>query len=557
MFEEKNLIGTDVLDHFGLVAATIDKLGIAKQIDRLLPMTKGAKTTYGQRASAMILNGLGFMDDRLYLFPTFLENKPVSRLLGEGLCAKDFNDDALGRFLDAVHAYGETKLYSEIALPIALKHKLVNKSAHIDTTSLTVYGEYSEPKEEKEGKADTVNSCDGLTGSKEARPEYGHAKNKRFDLKQMTLMLATTGAAGFPIWMESHSGNASDKKTLEQAAQRMQQFCKALESSPSLLYVGDSAMYANCVKHGDNLLWLSRVPENSKSSKQLLLTQAIEWVKLDDNYNMYPLAQEYGGVKQRWLLVFSKQAYAKEIKTLDKHIAKEHKEISQLLWHTGNQLFGCEKDIAAHMTHIAKKLNYHRINYTIECVKHYRQKGRPKKGSQADTIEYRVVAELVPDEARIHNARITKGRFILATNQLDVKALPDHEILPCYKEQSGTESGFKFIKDDAFEVDSIFLKKPGRISALMMIMTLCLMVYSYAQYWLRQQLQIHQETIPSQSGKETRIPSMKWIYRLFHGVHVLNIKIEDRIQTFILNVNDLLRRIIHYFGDYAAKIYGT
>ena len=37
--------------------------------------------------------------------------------------------------------------------------------------------------------------------SPDAKPDYGHAKNKRFDLKQMTLMLATTGASGFPIWM--------------------------------------------------------------------------------------------------------------------------------------------------------------------------------------------------------------------------------------------------------------------------------------------------------------------------------------------------------------------
>jgi len=29
----------------------------------------------------------------------------------------------------------------------------------------------------------------------------------------MVLNLATTGAAGFPIWMESHSGNASDKNS--------------------------------------------------------------------------------------------------------------------------------------------------------------------------------------------------------------------------------------------------------------------------------------------------------------------------------------------------------
>ena len=153
MFKQKDIIGTDVLDHLGLVASTIDKLGISKQIDKLMPMTGGARTTNGQRATAMILNGLGFMDDRLYLFPKFLENKPVTKLLGAGLSYKDFNDDALGRFLDRVHEYGETKLYSEIALPIALKHNLLQKSVHFDTTSLSVYGEYEKASVNLEGIA--------------------------------------------------------------------------------------------------------------------------------------------------------------------------------------------------------------------------------------------------------------------------------------------------------------------------------------------------------------------------------------------------------------------
>jgi hypothetical protein len=60
MFEQKDIIGTDVLDHLGLVAATMDQLRLAKEIDKRIPITQAAKTTYGQRAMALILNGLGF-----------------------------------------------------------------------------------------------------------------------------------------------------------------------------------------------------------------------------------------------------------------------------------------------------------------------------------------------------------------------------------------------------------------------------------------------------------------------------------------------------------------
>lgn len=558
MFQQSDIQGTDVLDHLGLVAATIDKLGIVKEIDQRLPMRKGAKTTHGQRAMAMILNGLGFMDDRLYLFPKFLENKPVARLFGQDLCANDFNDDALGRFLDAVHEYGENKLFSEIAVPVALKHNLLSHSAHFDTTTLMVYGDYDESTAKENND---MGPAERLTLSKSTHPDYGHAKNKRVDLKQMTLLLATTGKSGFPVWMESHSGNASDKKTLEEAASRMQKFCTQLaDAPPSLLYVGDSAMYANCVKQGKHLLWLSRVPENMNLSKALLHQTDVAWIELDDGYKMAVSEQDYGDVQQRWALIYSEHAYVREVTTLERNIEKEHQEMSKTLWHLGNQSFGCEKDMAKALKPLIKKLKYHQIKTSIQPLLQHTKKGRPKKTAAGDLPEkiltgYQLNAELIKDELAIADIKLTKGRFILSTNQLDRKVLPDEVILSTYKEQSGTESGFKFIKDNAFEVDSIFLKNPGRISALMMVMTLCLMVYGFAQYFLREELRKAEESLPSQSGKPTEKPSIKWVYRLFHGIHVLKIKYGESLQIMVLNINELLQKIIRYFGPVACRIY--
>ena len=67
----------------------------------------------GERVAAMILNGLGFIDTRLYMFPEFLENLPVNRLFGREIDANFFNDDALGRCLDEIATYGSTKLFTE------------------------------------------------------------------------------------------------------------------------------------------------------------------------------------------------------------------------------------------------------------------------------------------------------------------------------------------------------------------------------------------------------------------------------------------------------------
>lgn len=189
-----------VLDHLGIVASVIDRLKLVEKIDSRLPVLKekGAKVTMGQRVAAMILNGLGFTDDRLYLFPEFLKNKPIERLLGEGLEASDFNDDATGRCLDEITDYGTTPLFTEIAFEVGLAENLLDTSAHFDTTSLSVFGEYETEAE---------------SSSDEFKITHGHSKAHRPDLKQMILNLATTGS-NFPIWMEAHSGNASDKKIL-------------------------------------------------------------------------------------------------------------------------------------------------------------------------------------------------------------------------------------------------------------------------------------------------------------------------------------------------------
>ena len=51
----------------------------------------------------MVLNALGFVDKPLYLFPEFMETKPVEILIGQGLKAEYFNDDTLGRTLDKLY----------------------------------------------------------------------------------------------------------------------------------------------------------------------------------------------------------------------------------------------------------------------------------------------------------------------------------------------------------------------------------------------------------------------------------------------------------------------
>ena len=133
-----NKIKTFALDHHGLVAGICQDLNLAGKIDERLGKKDPRRiVSAGMGAVAMIVNGLGFTNRRLYLTPQFFESKPVSDLFGKSLAAKDFNDHALGKALDEISAYGSSKLFGEIAFEIALENNLLGELAHIDSTSLS------------------------------------------------------------------------------------------------------------------------------------------------------------------------------------------------------------------------------------------------------------------------------------------------------------------------------------------------------------------------------------------------------------------------------------
>ena len=142
-FSEQDYSGK-VMDHLGLVSDVIDELGLIEKIDQRLPIASGcgSKISMGERVAVMILNGLGFIDCRLYMFPEFLEKKAVNRLFRKDLKSEWFNDDAIGRCLDTIAAHGVTQLFTELSFEIGKEKGLLGRSVHFDTTTLQVYGEY-------------------------------------------------------------------------------------------------------------------------------------------------------------------------------------------------------------------------------------------------------------------------------------------------------------------------------------------------------------------------------------------------------------------------------
>jgi transposase len=109
-----------------------------------------------------------------------------------------------------------------------------------------------------------------------------------------------------------------------------------------------------------------------------------------------------------------------------------------------------------------------------------------------------------------------------------------------------------FLKDPQFLASSLYLKKPERIMALLMVMTVCLLVYAALEYRIRNALKDHGATLPDQKGKRIQNPTARWVFHDFVGIHVLYI---PRQGLLVLNLTDEHQRLLQLLGKRYAWFY--
>ena len=513
-----------------------DELGIADLIDISIPKTRKNHLSHSTVIKAMCLNGLGFNESRLYLYGDYFENLPTERLLGEGILPEHINDDVLGRTLDKIYESGCTELFNKIVLKAMKNVPFGTHILHTDTTSFSLHGNYDNLDPE-------LNTIE-IT--------YGHPKDMRRDLKRFVLSMVCNHE-GVPLFVKALSGNASDKTTLVKTVKNIQ---KSLELDEKVYHIADSAIYSddNITELGEHTLWITRVPATITEVKDLLNADIELKVCQDIRYSCYETTSSYGGMKQKWVLFQSKEMKKRKEKTFDRKIETEMKTAQRSLNKLKKIEYACEEDanraaekwLREHQMYQFKQLSIESKSRRING-----KRGRPKKDEELETC-YFIKANLEVDKEAIAQEREKLGRFILATNDLDLTA---DEILSYYKSQSTIERGFRFLKDKSFHVSEVYLKKESRIEALAMIMVLCLFLYSIAQWKLRKVLKETNKFVRNQVKKPTQNPTMRWVFFLFRGITELTIILDGNVEKRVANMKDELWEILGLMGKECEKYY--
>ena len=538
----QNLSSIEVtnLDHLGIVAGLVDEMGLVEQINELVVEQPGEKVSPGHAVKAMILNGLGLFSSPLYLFPKFFEGKPTQHLIGEGIQAEHLNDVRLGRVLDKLYVTGLEEIFLSIALKAIKQFSVSVESVHLDSTSLSVEGEYQNNSTEEINVEVASEEGKKLNPPQKIQITYGYSRDKRPDLKQFMVDLICSGDGDVPVFLRTGSGNESDQKVFPEI---FKQFRNQVNFDS--LMVADSALYtAENLKQMQDLKWLTRVPFRLKPAqalaRQIKSSEMISSILPGYCYSIH--TRTYGGIEQRWLVVESEERKESDQKRIEKKIEKDRLEAEKQLRELSRQTFACVPDGIKAAKKLEKKFKYHQLSQ-VETSE--------EKDNDPDRSPVTITATLEEDCERIQEENQLAGRFILATNVLDEAEISPDQMLIEYKEQQSTERGFRFLKDPMFLADSIFLTSPERIQALALIMGLCLLVYNLGQRELRSALVRRGEMVKNQLGKETNSPTLRWIFQQFQAVHLLKFRGENEVS----NLTDERLNLLQLFPKPCQQYY--
>jgi transposase len=221
-----------------------------------------------------------------------------------------------------------------------------------------------------------------------------------------------------------------------------------------------------------------------------------------------------GGVQPRWRRIASAHRYAQAQRTVDKPLRKHREQDVKEFKPRCRTTVACEADAHQALTtcrHRVQATFLHTV--TVCATPRDGTRGRPRPDTPPAPVVYRIEGALASALTTRQALSDPHRCVILATKARDEATLPPQEVLNGYPGQTQTARGFRVLKDPQFLASSRYLKRPERIMALLMVMTVCVLVSAALAYRIRKALHDHDATFPNHTGQPVQNPTARWVYQ--------------------------------------------
>ncbi len=524
------------LDVLPLVKYYLDELGLYELLNKYVP----SKTCHVDHAQALciLITNIICSNRPLYKIHEWLA--PYADGLVNGTVNSDlYNDDRLGRSLDALFKADRHSMMTELAIMAIKVHKLVTDELHNDSTSITFTGKYKNPD------PDAI------------KLKYGKNKDFRPDCKQIVFGLNITNDGHVPLSYNLWDGNKTDDVTHKPNWDEL----RSLLNKKDFIYIADCKLCSkkNLAHIDDNNgLFITIIPKGRKEVKKfykILNKNKIKWepaYEVEDSrkkgksivYRTYEADKTKQGY--RVIFVHSSSKQEQDKKTRNTLIEKALKNLEELAPKLNKYHLKTKKEIQAKVDSICKSVKNF-VNVKVITVRK-QIKVRVSPGRPGDKtvyknkwdFKYRIEWEL--NEEAISCAVKRDGIFPLITNT----KIETAEVLKAYKRQPYLEKRMYTTKS-ILEVAPIFLKKEKRIEAMLFLYFVALMVVSLIERNIRQNMTKESiEKLPIlPQGMNSKKPTWNNIRYFFREVHLSHILKDDiPMQIDVKGVSDLHKEVL-------------
>jgi len=509
-----------------LIAALCRDIGIPQLIDAEATWDKArCILSPGERVTALIINLLCEERRPLYKVEDNFKKLDTELLFGEGILPSHFNDDCLGRGLDALWEIDPTAIFRRAAANVRTMESLGLPFLHFDTTTRILYGEYGFNKPpEPENLAPLKKATSALaektapkapdssptpppeaaiSGRQPANPAYGHSKDHRNDLLQITIAVACD-RHGLPCLGAIKDGNASDKvSNLETIEEILAFFPPEIRSS--MVYIADSALVTekNLARLSQEKMHFVSLLPGTFSCGETVRKKAWDEGSWEDlgtisprkdaaSYRVSEQSAVIGGISYRLLVVHSSTLDKRKSRGILKAAGSEKASLEKAARELAKKIFFCERDArqAGEDFCQSHKSRLFPLSFTLgtRVAKEPKKgRGRPKKGEAIpETTVFFVNVTVGGIDTSVFEAETDRASCFVLITDLTKEKSSARQVLSEYKGQVVAENLFGAFVKNPVVLDAFFLKSKERLDALGHVLLLAALVYMLLQYRMRQ-----------------------------------------------------------------------
>jgi hypothetical protein len=354
--------------------------------------------------------------------------------------------------------------------------------------------------------------------------------------------------AGMPLLMKPLSGHSHEGQACGQSVSEPMPPLQTTSGTTSR--VADSALYR--AEHLQTLAktgrqWITRVPATSTEAQDALAHADPGTMEpLGEGYRSHRRTSTYGGVAQRWRRCSSAPRQPQAQRSVDQHGLTQRDSDARAWQKLGHTPFAGAAEAQHALATLVHGLQAAALHEgTIHPRPRDGKRGRPRPGAPPPQVGAHLSGALTSSLAA-HEALVAPQRCcLLATNELDEHRVPPQDLLAGYTGQQQAERGLRGLKDPCFLAASLSRKKPERIMAWLMVMTVCWLVDAALASRLRKALKDPEATFPNQKGELGQNPTARWVFQDFVGLHLLRMRREG---AFVLNLNAQHLHLLRLLG---------